>query len=94
MTDSIVISKICNLAGVLRDDGVGYGDCLEEVFQGSKIWLSRPLRIYQIANIRNISLHLQEKRLAISFIKTFRQEVTKMVTKIEIIHLGFESIYQ
>ena len=26
MTDSSIISKIWNLANVLRDDGVGYGD--------------------------------------------------------------------
>ena len=31
MTDSTVISKIWNLAGVLRDDGVGYGDYLEQI---------------------------------------------------------------
>ena len=31
MTDSSIISKIWNLAGVLRDDGVGYGDYLKQV---------------------------------------------------------------
>ncbi len=31
MTDSSSISKICNLANVLRDDGVGYGDYLEQI---------------------------------------------------------------
>ena len=31
MTDSGIISKIWNLAGVLRDDGVGYGDYLEQI---------------------------------------------------------------
>ena len=31
MTDSIIISKIWNLANVLRDDGVGYGDYLEQI---------------------------------------------------------------
>lgn len=31
MTDSTIISKIWNLAGVLRDDGVGYGDYLEQI---------------------------------------------------------------
>lgn len=31
MTDSTVISKIWNLANVLRDDGVGYGDYLEQI---------------------------------------------------------------
>ena len=31
MTDSSIISKIWNLAGVLRDDGVGYGDYLEQI---------------------------------------------------------------
>ena len=30
MTDSTIISKIWNLANVLRDDGVGYGDYLEQ----------------------------------------------------------------
>ena len=31
MTDSGIISKIWNLANVLRDDGVGYGDYLEQI---------------------------------------------------------------
>lgn len=31
MTDSTIISKIWNLANVLRDDGVGYGDYLEQI---------------------------------------------------------------
>ena len=31
MTDSTIISKIWNLAGVLRDDGVSYGDYLEQI---------------------------------------------------------------
>lgn len=31
MNDSTVISKIWNLANVLRDDGVGYGDYLEQI---------------------------------------------------------------
>ena len=31
MTESAVISKIWNLANVLRDDGVGYGDYLEQI---------------------------------------------------------------
>lgn len=31
MTDSSTISKICNPANVLRDDGVGYGDYLEQI---------------------------------------------------------------
>jgi type I restriction enzyme M protein len=31
MTDSTIISKIWNLASVLRDDGVGYGDYLEQI---------------------------------------------------------------
>ena len=31
MTDSGIISKIWNLASVLRDDGVGYGDYLEQI---------------------------------------------------------------
>jgi type I restriction enzyme M protein len=31
MTDSNIISKIWNLANVLRDDGVGYGDYLEQI---------------------------------------------------------------
>lgn len=31
MTDSTIISKIWNLAGVLRDDGVGYGDYIEQI---------------------------------------------------------------
>ena len=31
MTDSTIISKIWKLAGVLRDDGVGYGDYLEQI---------------------------------------------------------------
>lgn len=31
MTDSAIISKIWNLANVLRDDGVGYGDYLEQI---------------------------------------------------------------
>lgn len=31
MTDSAIISKIWNLAGVLRDDGVSYGDYLEQI---------------------------------------------------------------
>jgi len=31
MTDSAIISKIWNLAHVLRDDGVGYGDYLEQI---------------------------------------------------------------
>jgi len=31
MTDSSIISKIWNLANVLRDDGVGYGDYLEQI---------------------------------------------------------------
>ena len=28
---NLIISKIWNLAGVLRDDGVGYGDYLEQI---------------------------------------------------------------
>ena len=31
MTDASIVSKIWNLAGVLRDDGVGYGDYLEQI---------------------------------------------------------------
>lgn len=31
MSDSAIISKIWNLANVLRDDGVGYGDYLEQI---------------------------------------------------------------
>lgn len=31
MTDSSIISKIWNLANILRDDGVGYGDYLEQI---------------------------------------------------------------
>lgn len=31
MTDAAIISKIWNLAGVLRDDGVSYGDYLEKI---------------------------------------------------------------
>ena len=31
MTDSSIISKIWNLANVMRDDGVGYGDYLEQI---------------------------------------------------------------
>ena len=31
MTNSAIISKIWNLAGVLRDDGVSYGDYLEQI---------------------------------------------------------------
>ncbi|CAL2085502.1 Type I restriction-modification system, DNA-methyltransferase subunit M [Tenacibaculum sp. 190524A02b] len=31
MTDATIISKIWNLAGVLRDDGVSYGDYLEQI---------------------------------------------------------------
>lgn len=31
MTDATIISKIWNLANVLRDDGVGYGDYLEQI---------------------------------------------------------------
>ena len=31
MTDSSIVSKIWNLASVLRDDGVGYGDYLEQI---------------------------------------------------------------
>lgn len=31
MTDSTIISKIWNVANVLRDDGVGYGDYLEQI---------------------------------------------------------------
>jgi len=31
MNDSTIISKIWNLANVLRDDGVGYGDYLEQI---------------------------------------------------------------
>ena len=31
MTDSSIVSKIWNLADVLRDDGVGYGDYLEQI---------------------------------------------------------------
>ena len=31
MTDSTIISKIWNLASVLRDDGAGYGDYLEQI---------------------------------------------------------------
>jgi len=31
MTDSNIISKIWNLANVLRDDGAGYGDYLEQI---------------------------------------------------------------
>ncbi len=30
MNDSSIISKIWNLANVLRDDGVDYGDYLEQ----------------------------------------------------------------
>ncbi|KOY87808.1 DNA methyltransferase [bacterium 336/3] len=31
MTESIIISKVWNFANVLRDDGVGYGDYLEQI---------------------------------------------------------------
>lgn len=31
MTDSAIINKIWNLANVMRDDGVGYGDYLEQI---------------------------------------------------------------
>ncbi|WP_417588789.1 N-6 DNA methylase [Owenweeksia hongkongensis] len=31
MTESTIISKVWNFAGVLRDDGVGYGDYLEQI---------------------------------------------------------------
>lgn len=31
MTDSAIISKIWNLANILRDDGVSYGDYLEQI---------------------------------------------------------------
>ena len=31
MTDSTIISKVWNFASVLRDDGVGYGDYLEQI---------------------------------------------------------------
>jgi type I restriction enzyme M protein len=31
MTESSIISKVWNFAGVLRDDGVGYGDYLEQI---------------------------------------------------------------
>ena len=31
MTDSTIISKVWNFANVLRDDGVGYGDYLEQI---------------------------------------------------------------
>jgi type I restriction enzyme M protein len=31
MTDTAIISKIWNLANVLRDDGVSYGDYLEQI---------------------------------------------------------------
>ena len=31
MTDSSLISKVWNFAHVLRDDGVGYGDYLEQI---------------------------------------------------------------
>jgi type I restriction enzyme M protein len=31
MNDSTIVSKIWNLASVLRDDGVGYGDYLEQI---------------------------------------------------------------
>lgn len=31
MTDTTIISKIWNLANVMRDDGVGYGDYLEQI---------------------------------------------------------------
>ena len=31
MIVSSLISRIWNLANVIRDDGVGYGDCLEQI---------------------------------------------------------------
>jgi hypothetical protein len=31
MTESTIISKVWNFANVLRDDGVGYGDYLEQI---------------------------------------------------------------
>lgn len=31
MADSSIISKIWNLVNVIRDDGVGYGDYLEQI---------------------------------------------------------------
>ena len=31
MSNSAIISKIWNLANVLRDDGVGYGDYLKHI---------------------------------------------------------------
>ena len=31
MIGSSIISRIWNLANVIRDDGVGYGDCLEQI---------------------------------------------------------------
>mgnify|MGYP000156221686 FL=1 len=31
MNESSIIYKVWNFAGVLRDDGVGYGDYLEQI---------------------------------------------------------------
>ena len=31
MTESTIVSKVWNFANVLRDDGVGYGDYLEQI---------------------------------------------------------------
>jgi hypothetical protein len=42
MTDSSIISKKWNLAGELRDDGMGYSDYLEQIIYllSSKLLLS------------------------------------------------------
>lgn len=31
MSESAIVSKVWNFANVLRDDGVGYGDYLEQI---------------------------------------------------------------
>ena len=36
ITEASIISKVWNFAGVLRDDGVSYGDYLEHLFAGFK----------------------------------------------------------
>jgi len=40
MTESNLVSKVCNFAHVLRDDGVGYGDYLEQIIIRVRVTLN------------------------------------------------------
>ena len=48
---SSIVTKVWAFCNTLRDDGVGYGSCLKQDFQDSKISrIGRALKIWEILN--------------------------------------------